>query len=206
MERQWIRHVADWTEPMTRERMYGSDTAFCAWLRACKELPSYGRDFGLSVSDNDVTLHRYMTAADGQGTREVQAIMQIEVKTRMGKPPGAQMDTLSKLNMFASQKSTRQGLVRFFGVFILVMDGDDPDDSKSMFWGVIPKSLVTSDAKKLKWKMIDRGQLINILRFDIHPATFEPNAFRRHHKTRRIVQVELTPLGFEVEKEIIKRS
>lgn len=191
---------------MTRDRYYGSDTEFCAWLRACKELPSFGKDFGLSVSDNDVTIHRYMTSVDGIGTREVQAIMQIEVKTRLGKPPTAQMDTLSKLNMFAEQKETRQGIVRFFGVFILVMDGLDPDDSKSMFWGVIPKALIVTDAKKLKWKMIDRRDLIKLLRFEIHPATFEPNTFRRHHKTRRLVQVERTPLGFDVERYIVQRS
>ncbi len=191
---------------MTRDRYYGSDTEFCAWLRACKELPSFGKDFGLSVSDNDVTIHRYMTSVDGLGTREVQAIMQIEVKTRLGKPPTAQMDTLSKLNMFAKQKETRQGIVRFFGVFILVMDGLSPDDSKLMFWGIIPKSLIVTDAKKLKWRSIDRNDLIRLLRFEIHPATFEPNVFRRHHKTRKLVQVVRTPLGFNVDEHVIHKS
>lgn len=191
---------------MTRERFYGSDTDFCAWLRACKELPSFGKDFGLSVSDNDVTLHRYMTSVDSVGTREVQAIMQIEVKTRLGKPPSAQMDTLSKLNMFAGHLETRQGHVRFFGVFILVIDGTDPDNSKSMFWGVIPKSLIVTDAKRLKWRMIDRADLISLLRFEKHPATFDPNTFRRHHLTRRIMRVVRTPLGFEIEKPFTSRS
>ena len=44
---------------MVRERMYGSDTEFCAWMRSCKDLPSYGDTFGFVASDNDVTVHRY---------------------------------------------------------------------------------------------------------------------------------------------------
>jgi hypothetical protein len=191
---------------VTRQRMYGSDTEFCAWLRSCSELPSIGRDFGLSVSDNDVTLHRFMASVDGQGSREVQAIMQIEVKTRSGKPSFSQMDTLSKLNMFCGQKETRQGAVRFFGVFLLVLSGTSPDDSESIWWGVIPKGLHVTDALDLQWHFITREKLIEILRFDRHPRNLTSNPFRRHHKTYEVVEIETTPLGFECEKKIVKRS
>jgi len=191
---------------MTRSRAYGSDTEFCAWMRSCKELPSFGNDFGLSISDNDVTLHRYMTSVDGQGSRQVQALMQIEVKTRQGKPPFAQMDTLSKLNMFCGQRNTKQGVVRFFGVFVLVLSGTSPDDSNAMWWGVIPKGLHVTNALNLKWKKITKEELVQILRFDRHPRNMEKLPFRRHHKTREITVVEKTPLGFEIEKTIVKRS
>jgi hypothetical protein len=191
---------------MTRQRMYGSDTEFCAWLRSCKELPSVGKDFGLSASDNDVTLHRYMTSVDAIGSREVQAIMQLEIKTRQGKPTFSQMDTLSKLNMFCGEKQTKEGHVRFFGVFVLILDQTTPDDSQKMWWGQIPKSLVVTDASRLKWRMINRETLIELLRFERHPRTFETQAFRRHHKTSSIMQVVQTPLGFSVEKEFLKRS
>lgn len=191
---------------MTRQRIYGSDTEFCAWIRGCKELPSIGHDFGLAVSDNDITLHRYMTSVDSIGTREVQAIMQLEVKTRKGKPPAAQMDTLSKLNMFATQKTTKQGVVRFFGVFILVMSDTTPDNSKLMWWGVIPKTLITADASKLIWKKIDREKLIQLLRFERHPRNFEMQPFRRHHLTRVITETVAMPLGFKVDVPVVRKS
>ncbi len=60
---------------MTRDRMFGSDTDFCAWMRACKELPSSSDDFGFSASDNDVTVHRYKTVVDAKGTRDIQGLM-----------------------------------------------------------------------------------------------------------------------------------
>jgi hypothetical protein len=170
---------------MTRER---------EWMRNCKDLPSVGRDFGLSASDNDVTLHRYMTSVDQQGTREVQALMQIEVKTRRGKPTTAQMDTLSKLNMFCGQKDTDQGVVRFFVVFLLVMSGVDPDTSEYMWWGVI------------EWHQIDKQKLIELMRFDRHPRNLKTLAFRRHHASRTIYEQQQTPLGFEVWKPVTHRS
>lgn len=191
---------------MTRERIYGSDTEFCEWMRNCKDLPSVGRDFGLSASDNDVTLHRYMTSVDQQGTREVQALMQIEVKTRRGKPTTAQMDTLSKLNMFCGQKDTDQGVVRFFGVFLLVMSGVDPDTSEYMWWGVIPKGLIEQDAAKIEWHQIDKQKLIELMRFDRHPRNLKTLAFRRHHASRTIYEQQQTPLGFEVWKPVTHRS
>ena len=186
--------------------MFGSDTEFCKWLRLCPELPSLSKDFGLSASDNDVTLHRYMTEVGGMGSREVQSLMQIEVKTRQGKPSFSQMDTLSKLNMFAGHRSTKQGHVRFWGVFILVLSGVDPDDSTMMWWGQIPKSLIVTDASNLKWRIIDRKSLIELLRFERHPRNFTKHAFRRHHKTRHIVESREYPLGFSVDVPVQHRS
>ena len=191
---------------MTRQRAYGSDTEFCAWLRACTDLPSVGRDFGLSASDNDVTLHRYMTSIDSVGSREVQGIMQLEIKTRQGKPSFSQMDTLSKLNMFCGERQTKEGHVRFFGVFVLVLSNTTPDDSPQMWWGQIPKSLVVTDASRLKWQVVNRKTLIELLRFDRHPRTFEPQAFRRHHKTTSTVEVVTAPLGFQYERSVVTRS
>jgi hypothetical protein len=186
--------------------MYGSDTEFCAWLRTCKELPSVGADFGLSASDNDITLHRYKTCIDSQGTREVQAIMQLEVKTRRGKPPAAQMDTLSKLNLFSGSKKVGTYHLRFFGVFLLVMSGTTPDNSDDIFWGAIPAEAVLTDASKCKWRRISRSRLIQLLRFDIHPVNFASNPFRRHHKTAEFVEIVKTELGFETEQRFVRRS
>jgi hypothetical protein len=191
---------------MTRQRFYGSDTEFCAWMRQCKELPSIGRDFGLSASDNDITLHRYLTSVDAIGSREVQGIMQLEIKTRQGKPSFSQMDTLSKLNMFCGERNTKEGHVRFFGVFILVLSNTTPDDSEKMWWGEIPKSFVVTDATKLRWRLIDRTTLIQLLRFDRHPRSFETQVFRRHHKTSQTMELVTTPLGLQVEVPVVTRS
>lgn len=191
---------------MTRERMYGSDTEFCAWMRACSDLPSYSKDFGFVASDNDVTVHRYLTSVDGVGTREVQGIMQIEVKTRQGKPSESQMDTLSKLNLFKSEKKVRGVYVRFFGVFVLVLSGTTPDDSDHMWWCSIPSDDFISKAELMHINNISKPQLIDLLRFEIHPVNLQKQPFRRHHKTSEILITETTPLGFECERILIKRS
>lgn len=191
---------------VTRERFHGSDTEFCAWLRACKELPSFSSDFGVVASDNDVTIHRYMHAVDGVGTRDVQSIMQLEIKTRRGKPHESQMDTLSKLNLFAGEREVSGNHIRFFGLFLLVLSDTTPDNSGGMWWGVIPKGICVSDATMLKWTRIDRDVLIKLLRFDLHPVNFSTQPFRRHHKTREIIVIERTALGFDIERPITKRS
>jgi len=191
---------------MTRERMYGSDTEFCEWMRKCKDLPSYSKDFGFAASDNDVTVHRYMTCVDSVGTRDVQGIMQIEIKTRQGKPSESQMDTLSKLNLFHGEKVIQGVYIRFFGVFVLVMSGTSPDDSQNMWWCSMPKGTFISDASKMKITSINRSKLIDLLRFEVHPVGLYPRPFRRHHSTKIIMETETTPLGFEVERHIVLRS
>lgn len=192
---------------MTRERFYGSDTEFCAWMRSCADLPSYSKDFGFVASDNDITIHRYMSCVDNIGTREVQGIMQIEVKTRLKIPESSQMDTLSKLNLFCGQKKKDGVDIRFFGVFILVMEGTTPDDSENMWWGVIPKGKVFSNAvKNIKSYQINKKMLIKIMRFDVHPRNLTPEPFRRHHKTSEIMVSKISPLGFEYDEKITKKS
>lgn len=192
---------------MTRERMYGSDTDFCAWMRRCKDLPSYGDDFGFVASDNDLTIHRYKTSVDSIGTREVQGIMQIEIKTRNGKPPASQTDTLTKLNLFCGDKTVNGVSIRFFGVFVLVLPGTHPTETELMWWGASPKDKFLSDAKHMTWSKINYQELIDLLRFERHPRDLrERNPFRRRHKTTQFVEVEKTPLGFDVEKIVTKRS
>lgn len=191
---------------MTRDRMFGSDTEFCAWMRACKDLPSASADFGFSACDNDVTVHRYKTSVDTKGTRQIQGLMMVEIKTRRGLPPSSQMDTLSKLNLFKGQKHVSGQTIRFFGVFVLVMNGTDPENSEKMWWGSIKTMKVTSDAKELKWKRITKETLISILRFDVDPYSFAKNPFRRHHKRSEIIVTKMSPLGFEFDECIVKES
>lgn len=202
---------------MTRSRIYGSDTPFCAWMRSRTDLPSYGDpNFGFVASDNDVTIHRYLSEVDGIGTREVQGLMQIEVKTRRshgddGGPAtnglrSSQIDTLSKLNLFCGDKRVHGQWIRFFGVFLIVMDGTTPANSSTMWWGVLPKNTVLGDWHDAKWRRISMGTLISLLRFDRHPRTLQTHPLRRHHKTSSIMVTERAPLGFPVERRLVMRS
>jgi len=191
---------------MTRERIYGSDTPFCEWLRHCKDLPSYSNDFGVVAADNDLTIHKYITSIDGEGTRACQAIMQVEIKTRKGKPSESQIDTLAKMNLFKGNRFIDGSNVRFFGVFVLVMSELTPDDSESMWWYRFPKNKTIKSASQLQGKKITRTTLVDIFRFDLHPWNLSPSPFRRHHKTNEIIYIETTPLGFTCERTIKKRS
>jgi hypothetical protein len=184
---------------MIRERVFGTDPDFCAWLRRQnKELPSYSKNVGFVASDVDLILHRYLTAVDGIGTREIQALMMIEVKTRNGKPTPSQQDTLHKLNAVSCCSKTIGGkLIRNFGVSILILSGTDPDNSKTIQWGRFKQ--VTGE---VYYREINLFQLFKLLKFELHPDSLTNQPFRRHHKTAEIRVIEKVPLGFHVERTI----
>lgn len=192
---------------MTRTRIFGSDTPFCDWMRNCEMLPSSSEDFGFSACDNDVTVHRYKFGVkDAVGTRDVQGLMQIEVKTRQGKPSFSQFDTLNKLNLFAGERQIGGCHIRFFGVFVLVLSGTTPDDSDAMWWCSMPKGTLISDPSAMKFRKINKRTLIEIMRFDRHPRNFSLQTFRRHHKTKVIEQEVVTELGFTTAVRMTKKS
>lgn len=185
---------------MTRERIYGSDTPFCEWMRNCKDLPSYSQTCGFVALDNDLTIHRYLTEVDGQGTREIQALMHVEIKTRNGEPHPSQHDTLFKIHKSCCGfKGINNQMVVHYGVSILSLSGLTPDDSDSIRWGRFKGVL-------LSYKTISRKQLIQLLRFEIHPDNLSRRPFRRHHKTSRVCAIVKTPLGFETEHVLTVRS
>lgn len=191
---------------MTRDRVFGSDTDFCDWMRHESRLPSASVNKGICVNDNDVLIHRYMSSVDGLGTREVQGIMQVEVKTRNGLPRPSQLDTLSKLHLFHATRECSGEIVRFFGAFVLSMSGTRPDNSDQMKWGCIPRGEVVKDSSLLRWTVIDIETLIKILAFELHPQSLTTQPFRRHHKTQQIYVQETTPLGFISVRPVTKRS
>ena len=172
---------------MIRSRTFGSDVPYMAWMRSReKELPSYSSSIGFVATDVDVFVHRYLTVpSDGIGTREVQNMMLIEVKSRSGNPSSSQLDTLSKINLFNGIRRVAGRRVEFFGVFFLKLSGTSPDDSDQMWWGSILSGVV-------QWQKIDTTTLIALLRFDIHPVTLGLIEYRRHHKTTEIKKL-ITP-------------
>ena len=175
---------------MTRDRNWGNDIDFLAWVRRQRDLPSYSKTCGLGVTDCDFWIHRYMTCVDAIGTKEVQALMMLEIKTRGGDLPKSQQDTLAKVNLFRG----KSGNIRHFGVSVVRLSDTTPDNSTIIQWGRFTETM------KIAYRPIDIGILLGLLRFDLHPDNLEPKPFRRHHKTKEIMAVETAELGFEYEK------
>lgn len=189
---------------MARDRIFGTDTEFMAWLRTCKELPSFSDDCGWVQTDCDTIIHRYKHVVDREGTRDVQGLMHLEIKTRGGRPPDSQCDTLFKLHQFAGDITVNSQSVRHFGVSFVSVDGTTPDNSSLIEWGSFHRAKTHCD---IEWIAIDRDLLLKILRFDVYPwRPFTPRPFRRHHKTQIIYAKETTPLGFDSYRQITKRS
>ena len=188
---------------MIRQRMFGNDVSFMAWLRQQEEqLPSVSFDCSIVADDVDCIIHRYLTCVDTVGTRDIQGLIQIEVKTRGGGVQPHQLDTLSKVHACSFCQYNFQGqIIRNFGVAFLFLSGTNPDDSSKIEWGrfkrnssVVVRNLITKD------------QLFGLLRFDLHADNLASQPFRRHHKTQEFIRTVKAPLGFEYEMKITKRS
>src|SRR5262245_56893943 len=190
---------------MIRQRMFGADVPFMAWLRSQqKELPSYSANVGFMATDIDLFIHRYMTEVDSVGTREIQALMQIEVKTHNGMPHDSQRDTMAKVHAccpFREVKYDRQ-ILRHFGVSFLLLSNTTPDDSEEIIWGRFD-NLPNQNIKRTP---ITIEQLFKLLRFELHPDNLEPRPLRRHHKTKEVYEVRKAALGFKYLHKITKRS
>jgi len=186
-----------------RQRIYGSDLEFMAWIRSqTAELPSHSVKLGVTVNDVDCCIHRYLVDTnETYGTREVQAIMFLEVKTRNGEPIAHQRDTWRKIHALSTSSvrvpETRLSpakLIRGFGVSFLSLSGATPDNSIQIRWGRYNGK--TIDDCNIAWRDIDKNTLFRLLRFDIDPDRFQSRWWRRHHKTKEVVELEQTPLGF----------
>lgn len=187
---------------MNRQRIHGSDHELLAWCRAHHEqLPSYSMRCGVVVTDVDAIFHRYLSdVQDEQGTRDLQAMMIVEGKTRGADLTDSQRDTFFKQHLCTKNCEVDGQTVHHFGVSLLFLSGKTPDDSKKIIWGRFDGC-----AEKTKRRAITLDQLFKLLRFELHPHNFDPRPFRRHHKTKEIVQIRNNGL-FHDEITIVKRS
>jgi hypothetical protein len=185
-----------------RQRSFGSDIEFCAWLRGNPNLPSRSNNIGFVATDVDLFIHNYLTAVDGQGSREIQTLMAVEVKTRGGQPRPSQLDTLAKQHLCSFRnRSVKYGseFIRNFGVSVLSLSGTTPSDSERIRWGRFGERV-------LRWRDVSVTTLEDLLLCRVHPDTLDRNPFRRHHKTSSIVTPVRTELGFVVDQEVTHRS
>lgn len=188
---------------MTRDRLFGSDVPFMAWCRSCSLLPSWSPDCGWVQTDVDTFIHRYLTCVDRQGTREVQPMMELEVKTRSGNLTDSQVDTYRKKHATTIPllKWNGQTLINY-GVSFVRLEGSSPADSAWIKWGRFKRSSLV----EISWNDISIDQLIKLMRFELHPDTLCASSYRRHHKTAKVMVCEETPLGFVAERELTTRS
>lgn len=140
---------------------------------------------GIVRTDCDHIIHRYKFE-----TRDVQAIMVLEVKTYDKELPETQRDTLHianqlmrnrRSNMYKDVKwqagdaplkvksamTGRDVMVRCFGVQTLRLSHSSPIDSVRMWWNK---------------RLINVAQLIKLLRFDLDPDKIEPMDLRIHQR------------------------
>lgn len=154
------------------------ETDFERWMRHNPELKS---ESGIVRFDLDILLHRYKFSEDRKGTRDVQCMMFVEVKTFMATPSPAQIDTLSILNQVLrnrrpnihstprrqvigqltkaySKLNRRDVRLWLFGGHLLQIDGSSPDNSSRMLWDNLD---------------INKSHLLELLRFERNPDNVE---------------------------------
>lgn len=192
------------SQATTAWRGYGDETAIGKWIRANPQLPSRSAESAFSVTNTDLTIHGYMQCIDGRGERSVQSLIRVEFKSHGKLPDSWQLDTLFKehagINRSPRGYRVKGCCVINHGIYLCVCSGSVPDDSEWIAWGRFKHD------GKPDWQKISVAELNAILRFDVHPKTLSRQWLRRHHKKTTVVKVVTTPLGFEVEKELVSQS
>jgi hypothetical protein len=188
---------------MTRTRAYGEDSDFGDYIRKQPGMDSRK----LAVNDCDWMFQRYRTTVDSIGTREIQSIMWVEVKTRGAVPRKSQLETLSLFHEGAlrASKSTwarGQKVIRHHGVSVLSFTGTSPLNSEVIWWG----RFRSDDLMDIHWRQVTEAQMIGLLMFDLHSDNLTPQPYRRHHKTGVIEQLVTLPLGFNTHVKVETRS
>lgn len=188
---------------MTRTRAYGEDSDFGDYIRKQPGMDSRK----LAVTDRDWMFQRYRTTVDSVGTREIQSIMMVEVKTRGAVPRKSQLETLSLFHEGALRASTSPWLrgervIRYHGVSVISFTGTSPLNSELIWWG----RFKADDLIDIYWQKITEAQMISLLMFDLHSDNLTPQPYRRHHKTGVIEQLATFPLGLEAYVKVATRS
>lgn len=156
---------------------------------------------GLVLSDADYCIHRYKTYTDNGQSRLFQLIMWLEVKTQGARLNDSQYDTLYILNqVLRNRRATptkqlrwqagtaplkvyspwckKEVNVRVYGVHVLRLSGEAPDNSETIQWDT---------------RTVGIDTLEQLLRFELDPDTLQPIDLRSHHRALRESQLKLIP-------------
>ncbi len=184
---------------MTRPRVFGSDMPFLGWLRGQRDLDA--SRMGITVNDVDVFVHKFKVHTDKFGTREIQLMFDLEIKSHDGAPDANQRQSLFfRHQRIRTQDKNRGGegcfkpvattdfldgkekLFIHYGCYLLQLSGNTPDNSSTMRWCRFDKRGVYHPT------VLSMEMLKSILRFETHPFTIRPLEFRRRHNTQEIVE------------------
>jgi len=152
-----------------------------AWIQENPRLDS--RRDGLSCTDSDLWVHRYEVKVDKVGTRELQHLMLIEVKT-FGRPvPSAQADTFHLIDQLLRRRDRKyyrrqdgsKRWLRSWGVHTIILSAQDPTASDWMTW----------DGKPITPMVFEE-----LLRFERNPDTLKPRSDRRHHTPSQLARLQ----------------
>ena len=181
------------------------ESSFGRWIR---NNPLLDSGIGYNVSDQDYWILKYKI----DGTREMNLLMFIEIKTFGAKITPTQQTLLHFVNQITRnrhninkkhQRSERRDflvwsvmqkkeiLLRCYGMHSLTFSHRGPEDSDHIFW----------DKKE-----INLDQLTSILQFNTDPDTFGPLSFKLHHVKKELTESTMTPLGFERTKTFIMQK
>jgi hypothetical protein len=190
---------------MTTSRRDNEGTRFGLWLRQQEQLDS--TEHGLAATDIDMILHRFAPHIDAVGTREMQLMFALEVKTYSKQCTTSQQETLFFNHQLLFNRRTlvhdlygNKRTLWHFGWYLLELDGECPESSSTLIWGKF--------TPKGEWNKIEISEntLIALLGLTKRPDTLRKLDLRRHHKTRAIVIKERMPLGLVVSTLVMKRS
>jgi hypothetical protein len=187
----------------TKSRVYGEDSPYLRWVRGNKNLPSRSGIAWIGVQDVDCLIHEFMTRVDRVGTRELQAFMFQEAKTRNGEPDSSQRDTWWKIHRMMTGVGTLLldcQTLWFYGVSVVSFSGTYPDDSDKIRWGRY------DDIGNIRFRSITTEQLTLLNRFDLDPDTLKKIDYRRHHKTQVFAIQTVAELGFPIIEKKTRKS
>lgn len=168
---------------MTTPRRDNTQEPWAAWIQRNPNLDSVRAS--LCCTNSDLWVHRYKSHVDKVGTRELQHLMLIEVKTHGRQVPSAQADTYHLVDQILRRKDKRPykrptvGVrwVRCWGVHYVIMSGECPATSDWMTW----------DGKPITVTVFEE-----LLRFERNPDTLEPRTDRRHHRPSQFQLLQTT--------------
>lgn len=173
---------------MTAPARDGRDEPVCDWIRTNRNLDSIS--CSLCVTDKDMSFLKFVTYVDGIGTRNLKLMQNVEFKS-FGKclMPQQQEELFFSHQLLAKKKKLYSTYMKkpvgvwHYGYSILRMiGGDRPDRCDSMEW-----ARFENNGELLKTE-VSENTLTELLAFNLDPQTLQPIEFRRHHKTRKLMQ------------------